>query len=159
MIAKRGKIDGEILTYEYRTQFVMDNKLKMDIVLNKFQKVMYEEFREKDTKFIEREGRLLFLCFIKPIINGAGFYYVEPETRMDNRMDIVITYGSEEHIVELKIWHGENYEQNALEQLSGYLESKRQYKGYLVSFNFNKNKEYSKEWKKYKDKDIYAIVV
>jgi hypothetical protein len=159
MIAKRGKKDGEILTYEYRTKFVIDNKLNMELVLNKFQEVMCDEYREKDSKFIEREGRLLFLCFLKPIINGMGFYYVEAETRMDNRMDVIITYGNEEHIVELKIWHGENYEQNALEQLSSYLESKRKEMGYLVSFSFNKNKNYVKEWRKHKGKNIYTIVV
>ena len=159
IIAKREKEQGELLTYEYRTKFIINNKLDMPLILNKFQEVMYDEFREKDLKFIEREGRLLFLCFLKPIINGAGFYYVEPETRMDNRMDVIVTYGDEEHIIELKIWHGDNYEQNALQQLSGYLESKRKDIGYLVSFNFNKNKEYKKEWKKCNEKDIYAIVV
>jgi len=159
MIAKRARENGELLTYEYRSHFIVNGKLDMSIVLTKFQEVMHDEFREKDAKFIEREGRLLFLCFLKPIINGQGFYYVEPETRMDNRMDIVVTYGEEQHIVELKIWHGENYEQEALEQLSGYLESKRENRGYLVSFSFNKNKKYSREWKKHADKDIFAIVV
>ena len=74
---------------------------------------MHDEYRDKDEKFIEREGRLLFLCFLKPIINGKGFYYVESETRMDNRMDIVVTYGTEQHIIALKIWHGESYENEA----------------------------------------------
>jgi hypothetical protein len=131
----------------------------MPLILNKFQEVMHDEYRNKDSKFIEREGRLLFLCFLKPIINGVGFYYVEAETRMDNRMDIIVSFGTEEHIIELKIWHGDNYEQNSLEQLSGYLETRRKKTGYLVSFNFNKNKEYTKEWKKHNNKDIYAIVV
>src|SRR3989339_1838337 len=159
MISKRSTEEGELVTYEYRSKFVKNFKLDIPLILNKFQEVMHDEFREKDSKFLEREGRLLFLCFLKPIINGAGFYYVESETRMDNRMDVIVTYGDEEHIIELKIWHGDNYEQNALQQLSGYLESKRKDIGYLVSFNFNKNKEYKKEWKKYNEKDIYAIVV
>src|SRR3989339_1165068 len=159
MISKRSTEEGELVTYEYRSKFVKNFKLDIPLILNKFQEVMHDEFREKDSKFLEREGRLLFLCFLKPIINGAGFYYVESETRMDNRMDVIVTYGDEEHIIELKIWHGDNYEQNALQQLSGYLESKRKDIGYLVSFNFNKNKEYKKEWKKCNEKDIYAIVV
>ena len=159
MISKRSTEKGELLTYEYRTKFAQNNKLNMELVLNKFQEVMHDEYRKKDVKFIEREGRLLFLCFLKLIINGAGFYYVEAETRMDNRMDVVITYGEEQHIVELKIWHGENYEMEALEQLAGYLDAKRESKGYLISYSFNKNKAYTKEWKKYEGKNIYAIVV
>jgi hypothetical protein len=91
MISKRNIEKGELATYEYRSRFVVEDRLDMELVLNKFQEVMHDEFREKDAKFIEREGRLLFLCFLKPIINGAGFYYVEAETRMDNRMDFVVT--------------------------------------------------------------------
>ncbi len=37
-------------------------------------------------------------------------------------MDIIITYSGEEHIIELKIWHGENCEKNALEQLAKYID-------------------------------------
>jgi hypothetical protein len=46
-----------------------------------------------------------------------------------------------------------------MEVVSGYLESKRENRGYLISFSFNKNKEYKKEWKKHNGKEIYAIVV
>lgn len=159
LIAKREKEQGKILLYENKAQLIKNNKLNMELVLNKFQEVMHDEYRNKDEKFIEREGRLLFLCFLKPIINGVGFYYVETETRMDNRMDIVVTYGNEQHIVELKIWHGEIMLQNTLEQLSKYLDAKREKKGFLISFSFNKNKEYLKEWKKHQDKDIYWIGV
>ena len=92
-----------------KSQFVSDGKLDMVKILNKFQNLMKTEYRKEDGKFIEQQGRLLFLCFLKPIINGTGFYYVEPETRNNSRMDIVVTYGREEFIIELKIWHGEEY--------------------------------------------------
>jgi hypothetical protein len=68
---------------------------------------MRSEYRSEDDKFLEQQGRLLFLCFLKPIINGTGHYYVEPETRNNTRMDIVVAYGEEEYIIELKIWRGE----------------------------------------------------
>ena len=42
---------------------------------------------------------IMFLCFMKPIINGKGNYYVEPETRDNTRMDVVISYGGCEYIV------------------------------------------------------------
>ena len=69
---------------------------------------MREEYRESTVPFLEKEGRLLFLTFLKPIINGVGFYYVEPQTRDNRRMDLVVTYERQEFIVELKIWRGEN---------------------------------------------------
>ena len=73
-------------------------------------------------------------------------HYVEPETRENSRMDIVIVYGEEEHIVEIKIWHGEKYRQDGIVQLEEYLDSRNATKGYLLSFSFLKNKEYTKQW-------------
>jgi hypothetical protein len=148
-----------IINYKHISKFIKDKNLNMEIILSKFHDIMYEEYREKDSKFIEREGRLLFLCFLKPIINGDGFYFVEPETRLDNRMDIVVVYNNKQFIIELKIWHGENYEEKAINQLTSYLESKNETTGYLISFNFNKDKKYKKEWLKNRGKNIFNIVV
>ena len=65
-----------------------------------------------------------------------------PETRDNTRMDVVISYGGREYIVELKIWRGQQYRQKGLEQLEEYLDSRNSKKGYLISFNFNKDKTY-----------------
>ena len=125
-----------------KNQFLKDDgHLDMIRVLNRFQDLMKAEYRKEDEAFIERQGRLLFLCFLKPIINGTGFYYVEPETRSGTRMDLVVTYLDEEFIIELKIWHGEQYRREGIKQLAGYLDSRGQKRGYLVSFSFLKNKE------------------
>ena len=125
-----------------KDHFIDNGKLNIVRVLQKFQELMKAEYRQEDETFLEKQGRLLFLCFIKPIINGTGFYYVEPETRNNERMDLVITYGGEEHIVELKIWHGEEYRKKGIAQLEEYLDSRNSAKGYLLSFSFLKNKEY-----------------
>lgn len=125
-----------------RSRFVVDGKLDMPKILNKFQEIMKAEYRKEDENFVEQQGRLLFLCFLKPIINGTGFYYVEPETRDNTRMDIVVAYGGEEHIIELKIWHGEAYRQQGIRQLEDYMESRHRENGYLISFSFLKNKKY-----------------
>lgn len=42
------------------------------------------------------------------------------------------------HVV--KIWHGDEYNRRGEEQLAGYLDYYKQDKGWLLSFNFNKNK-------------------
>ena len=135
-----------------------DGHLDMVQVLDRFQSFMRSEYREEDERFIERQGRLLFLCFLKPIINGTGFYYVEPETRSNSRMDIVVTYLDEEFIIELKIWRGDMYRKDGIKQLCGYLESREQNKGYLVSFSFLKNKEYTAGYvEDLKDEDVNGI--
>jgi len=121
-----------------RSQFIRNGKLDMTTVLNRFSAFMKAEYRDEDGDFIEREGRLLFLSFLKPIINGTGHYVVEPETRGSRRMDVVVFYGGEEHIVELKIWHGEQAAGEAYDQLTGYLISQEQRTGYLLSFCDNR---------------------
>ena len=122
---------------------------------------MKAEYRQEDEVFLEKQGRLLFLCFINPIINGTGFYYIEPETRNNERMDLVITYGGEEHIIELKIWHGEEYRKKGIAQLEEYLDSRNADRGYLLSFSFLKNKEYvcRKLDESETTKDILEVVV
>jgi len=127
-----------------KSQFIKeDGHLDMVHVLDRFQAFMKSEYREEDEKFLESQGRLLFLCFLKPIINGTGFYYVEPETRNSSRMDIVVTYLDEEFIIELKIWRGDQYRKDGIKQLKNYLDSREQKKGYLVSFSFLKDKDYT----------------
>ncbi len=133
----------------------------MEQALSKFQEIMKAEYRKEDAAFIEREGRLLFLCFMKPIINGKGGYYVEPETRGSTRMDVVISYCGREYIIELKIWHGQQYRQKGLEQLEEYLDSRNCANGYLVSFNFNEKKAYlqNKIVLEKSNKEIFEIIV
>jgi len=160
LLARREIEKGVLLTYEFRTNFIDDaGNLDMKTVLIKFQELMKAEYRDKDKKFIEREGRLLFLAFLKPIINGEGFYFVEPETRQDNRMDVVVTYNMKKYIIELKIWHGQEKKKDGEKQLAGYLESQSEKEGYLVLYSFNKNKEYIAEEVCVGDKTIFEIVV
>ncbi|BDU50090.1 AAA family ATPase [Haliovirga abyssi] len=160
MIAKRERVKGVVLTYEFRTKFIDNNgNLDMELVLTKFQELMKAEYRKIDEKFVEREGRLLFLAFLKPIINGTGFYFVESETRESNRMDIVVTYNMKKFVIELKIWRGGQYEQEGREQLCRYLEAQNLNKGYMVFYNFNKGKEYVKDSVMVEGKEIFEIIV
>ena len=148
-----------------RRQFLTaDGKLDMNHILKKFQELMKAEYRSNDDDFLEKQGRLLFLCFLKPIINGTGHYVVEPQTRDNSRMDIVVFYGSEEYIIELKKWYGEKKDAEGIKQLAGYLESRSQKKGWMISFCFNKNKEqlrdqYTRESLRYEGKEISTFVV
>jgi hypothetical protein len=119
---------------ENRLLFVSDGHLDMDAVCSRFAAFMRSEYRDEDGSFIEKHARLLFLAFLKPIINGAGHYVVEPQTRGSRRMDVVVLYGCDEYIIELKIWRGEAWEQAGVEQLAGYLRSRGRSRGWLVSF-------------------------
>ena len=124
-----------------RPQFVRGNRLEMDLVLKKFVEYFNEIYSEKDNGFIEKYGRKFFLLYLKPIINGVGNYYLEAQTRDARRTDVVVDYLGEQFIVELKIWHGNEYNERGEEQLMDYLEYYHKDKGCMLSFNFNKNKK------------------
>lgn len=124
-----------------RTGFIKNNKLDMDLVLQKFVEYFQEIYGKKDMKFIEAYGRKFFLLYLKPIINGTGNYYLEAETRDARRTDVIVDYLGEQFIVELKIWHGNEYNERGEQQLIDYLDYYHQKKGYMLSFNFNQNKE------------------
>ncbi len=140
--------------------YVQNGKLNMEHVVTRFRDLMREEYRESTEPFLEKEGRLLFLTFLKPIINGIGFYYVEPQTRDNRRMDLVVTYDKQEYIVELKIWHGDKYEELGRDQLSAYLATRGMEEGYLVTFDFSKNKQDTEpQWIEWNGKRIFEVIV
>ncbi len=140
--------------------YLIDENLDINKILIKFQEFMKEHYSEKDAVFLEREGRLVFMSFLKPIVNGNGFMWKEPVTAEERRMDIVVTFGnSQKEVIELKIWRGEQYHQKGLLQLSDYLDFQGIKTGYLLIFNFNKNKEYRSEQIKFADKKIFAVYI
>ena len=63
----------------------------------------------------------------------GGDYYVEPQTRSKERMDLVIDYGGERFVVELKIWRGNAYNERGEQQLIDYLDDFHLKKGYMLS--------------------------
>ena len=110
-------------------------------VLEKFVEHFHELYGNMSDRFKEEEGRAYFLLYLRPIINGAGNYYVESRTRDLRRTDIIVDYGGEQHVIELKIWRGQEYNNRGEKQLAGYMEDYHVKKGYMISFNFNKTKE------------------
>ena len=144
----------------FQLNYVRNGKLNMEHVVTRFADLMHQEYRKNDEEFLERQGRLVFLSFLKPIINGIGFYYVEPQTRDNRRMDLVVTYDKQEFIVELKIWHGDKYEELGRDQLSEYLVIRGMDEGYLVTFDFSKNKQDDEpQWIEWNGKRIFEVVV
>ena len=145
--------------YNFKADFIEGNGLNIEKVLLRFQQFMKEEYSSKDEKFLETNGRTLFLSFITPIINGVGYAFKEVQISEEKRLDVVITYNNNKYIIELKIWHGEKYHERGLEQLADYLDINGQNKGYLLIFNFNKDKEYKKEVINNAGKEIIAVFV
>ena len=124
-----------------KNQFIHDGALDMRRILEKFVEYFDDIYGDRDEKFLEADGRRYFMLFLKPIINGTGNYYIEARTRNDEQTDMIIDYLGQQYIIEMKIWHGNAYNERGEKQLSDYLEYYHVDKGYMLSFNFNKNKK------------------
>ena len=124
-----------------KNQFFTGGYLDVRRVLEKFVETFHYLYGEKDMAFLEDEGRRYFMLFLKPIINGVGNCSVEPRTRNNERMDLVIYYAGVQSIIEMKIWRGNAYNERGEQQLSDYLDYFHLKKGYMLSFNFNQKKE------------------
>ncbi len=160
LVSKQQLSKLSLKNYNYRDNFLNENgDINMEHVLLKFQEFIKSTYSDKEIDFYERHGRLLLIAFIKPIINGNGFYYLEAQHSYERRTDMIITFNKKEYILELKLWYGAEYHQEGLQQLAGYLESRNHTTGYLVAFNFNKNKEFTNKWNEVEGKKIFEVIV
>ena len=131
-----------------RQDVVKNGRFDLELALRKFAEHYAEMFGERDWEFLEKHGRLIFLTYLKPLINGQGFFHIESQFTDLRRMDIVVDFGRDQFIIELKIWRGDSLHQDAYEQLLGYMESKKASTGYLLTFDFRKevNKQRYAKW-------------
>lgn len=125
----------------YKSQFIENDQLNLERILEKFVQHFNDIYGDKPTAFKEEEGRKYFLLYLKPIINGVGNYYIEAQTRDMRRTDVIIDYLGKQYIIEMKIWHGEEYNTRGERQLSEYLDYYHLQTGYMLSFNFNQSKQ------------------
>ena len=140
-----------------------------------------EIYSQKEEQFFERHGRLLFMTFLTPLLNGQGFIHIETALTDLRRMDLVVDFESElfatqkaasrpclssrfikeQFIVELKIWRGDAAKDRAYQQLLGCMETKNANEGYLLTFDFRKVKtgEHVAEWVDVGGKKVFDVVV
>ena len=145
-----------------QSEIIKDNIFNMELCLTKFKKHYAEIYTDKDLKFLERDGKLIFLTYLMPLINGTGFYHFESETRDNGKIDLVIDYLTQQFILELKLWYGNSHHQEAYEQLSKYLKAKNIDCGYLLTFDFRKKGDDNfseNKWIEYDGKRIFDVVL
>jgi hypothetical protein len=143
-------------------EIIKGNVFNMELCLNKFQQDYPKIYTAKDIAFLEKYGKLIFLTYIKPVINSIGFYHFEPETRDGGKMDLVIDYLKQQFIIEVKLWRGNSKHEDAYEQLTTYLKSKNTDCGYLLTFDFREKGDKcfaESKWIEYDGKRIYDVVV
>lgn len=142
-----------------KNKFIINGKLNMNAVLNGFIETYTLVYGSLEDKFKEKDGREYFLLYLKPIINGTGNFYIEAQTRDQLRTDIIVDYLGEQFIIELKIWRGTAYNEKGEHQICEYLERFGLKTGYMLTFNFNKNKEQGIKEVKIGDMTIHEATV
>ncbi len=148
---------GHFKSIYSENQYYKGDDIDLEYILLRFQNFFKENYSHTDKKFIERQARLIFLSYLQPIINGKGFVFKEPVVGSERKMDLAITYNEKRYVIELKIWRGQKYHETGLIQLNDYLDIYSLRKGYLLVFDFNKNKQFKKETIKFKDKELFAV--
>jgi len=140
---------------------VNDTHFNIELFFEKFSTHYQKHYSQRDQDFIEREAAFLFLFFLQPYLNGKGSFHLEskPNYATGKRMDVVISYGEQEFIIELKIWRGEKHQQKAYKQLLEYMDKRGAKAGYLLTFDSRKKKEIKQEWILVEGKDILEIQV
>jgi len=121
--------------------------LDFDLVLKKFQEVIKEKYSKSDLlksdEFLEKDLRMLFLVFLKPIINGVGFSFKEVESSSEKRLDLVVVFKNQKIVVEMKLWRGDSYYQRGVEQLLDYIDRENVDTGYLLIMDKSRSKNFA----------------
>jgi len=132
----------------------------MELCLIKFAEFFNREiFPTKEQKLLEIQYRLSFLSYLKPLLNGIGHYHYESQLADESRMDLVVNYGSQEFIVELKRIFKESDRTDGIAQLLRHMESRGATTGHYLTFDFRKKSESKVEWLEVDGKRILEVSV
>jgi hypothetical protein len=101
----------------------------------------------------------VFLAFLKPILNGHGHSFKEPQISEEKRLDIAITFNQHKYVAELKLWRGQKAHEAGLRQLADYLDRQNLDKGYLIVFDQSETKEWKKQSSRIQGKKIFVVWV
>ena len=137
------KIDtAEIDLLNEKSKYIsLDGRLSMDKVIHEFQRFMKRSYERGNHKFLEDNGRLLFSAFITPSINGTGYFYREARTGDMRRMDLVVQYGNDRFIIELKRDIGYSTKKT-LQQVQDYMLLENTNVGYIITFTYGKKSDF-----------------
>jgi hypothetical protein len=85
---------------------------------------------------------MLFLVFLKPIINGTGFSFKEAQTSAERRLDVVVIFNDQKFIIELKMWYGEEYHLQGIQQIKDYIRREHCQEGYMIVMSKNLDEKF-----------------
>ena len=129
-------------------------EIQMDELLDNFRDFILRagykilEVPETPQEFV---GQYLLLAYLDLFVRkiGGHLYPEVPTLRRSRalffagrgRMDIILLYRNEKHIVETKLWRGEKRYQTGKQQLVAYLDKESVQRGYYIVFDHRENSQ------------------
>ena len=119
-----------------------DGEIQMDELLDNFRDFISRagykilEVPETPQEFV---GQYLLLAYLDLFVRKIGGHLYPEVPTGRGRMDIILLYRSEKHIVETKLWRGEKRYQAGKRQLAAYLEKEGVKLGYYIVFDHRQN--------------------
>jgi hypothetical protein len=153
------KLAKEDIAVRDKNQFVENGILNMDRVVGGFVKFYDEVYGGKSQKSLEREAGIIFMAYLRAIMNGVGLYFIEAELRDEHRTDIVVSFNNRFYVIELKIWYGEAYILKGEKQLLEYLDFYELDRGYMIIFSFIQSKKVGVTERLFDNKSILEAIV
>ena len=146
-IIAKNATEGDSFNLVQSTYLKANGKLDLKKLLLKFQEAIKEKYSKTDLlkskEFLEENLRMQFFMFLKPIVNGTGFSFKEVQTSEEKRLDVIVLFKDEKFIIELKMWRGNEYHKQGIEQIKDYMRRESVDKGYMIVMNKNKTKQFT----------------
>ena len=92
-------------------------------------------------KYKEAAPHIILMAFLQRIINGGGTIHREYGLAR-KRVDLLVGYGNQRIVIELKVLRGEKTVQEGLEQTAQYMDISNATEGHLVIFDQSKTKSW-----------------
>jgi len=149
-------------TEDFTDYLSQSGEIQMDELLDNFRDFIgragYKilEVPETPHEFVGQYLLLAYLDFFARKI-GGHLYPEVPTGR--GRMDIILLYRSEKHIVETKLWRGEKRYQSGKRQLAEYLSKEGVQRGYYIVFDHRKSAQPKYECELVTGKEIISYCI
>ncbi len=104
-------------------------------------------------------GQYLLLTYLDLFVRKIGGHLYPEVPTGRGRMDIVLLYRNEKHIVETKLWRGEKRYQSGKRQLTAYLDKENIRKGYYIVFDHRQHAQPRYEREQIAEKEIVSYCI
>lgn len=115
------------------TQYAGTSNMNLELLISQFaQLTLHNKFSDS---CLSENWRLLFISFLKPIVNQMGFYYIIQNSTENLRMTIVARYSNENYIIELNDYYGSQYEAAGEILVAKDADARFGNKGYVITYD------------------------